>query len=123
MLVKALVIFALLVAARDHKVRAFSTDKPRRHHLTFSDEALVAQEEFVTRTAAVNNGTHRREILEKGLGILSASALGIIMGNAPAPVWADVSDGNALPQGAAQFGRVVRAKTDLLVSWTDLRLL
>ena len=32
------------------------------------------------------------------------------------PANADVSDGNALPEGAAQFSRVVRAKADMIVS-------
>lgn len=36
------------------------------------------------------------------------------------PANADVSDGNALPEGAAQFSRVVRAKTDMIVSDTQM---
>jgi hypothetical protein len=31
----------------------------------------------------------------------------------PGTSWADVSDGNALPDGAAQFGRIIRGKADL----------
>jgi hypothetical protein len=32
------------------------------------------------------------------------------------PALADVSDGNALPDGAAQFGRIIRARENLAVS-------
>jgi hypothetical protein len=40
----------------------------------------------------------------------------LLIGGAVAPAIADVSDGTALPEGAAQFGRVVRTKLDLGVS-------
>jgi hypothetical protein len=56
---------------------------------------------------------NRRVFVSNALLVLSAPAL-MIAGALPAS--ADVSDGDALPQGAAQFGRVVRAKSDLAVS-------
>jgi hypothetical protein len=45
------------------------------------------------------------------VAVFSASSL--VVGSSPA--FADVSDGNALPQGAAQFSRILRAKSDLAV--------
>lgn len=39
------------------------------------------------------------------------------------PAFADVSDGNALPQGAAQFSRLLKTKNDLNVStWLVRRI-
>jgi hypothetical protein len=69
--------------------------------------------------------TGRRGILSKlvsaSLWTASGAALGFGgLGGAGLPAWADVSDGNALPEGAAQFGRVIRAKADLLVRWLCL---
>mmetsp|Transcript_131266 Transcript_131266/g.379738 ORF Transcript_131266/g.379738 Transcript_131266/m.379738 type:complete len:204 (+) Transcript_131266:61-672(+) len=52
----------------------------------------------------------RRAALSKFAGIIAAPA---VLG-ASLPAFADVSDGNALPGGAAQFGRVIRAKADMI---------
>ena len=53
-------------------------------------------------------GLSRRGALQSiAAGLTTAS----ILTNVPA--FADVSDGNALPEGAAQFTRIVRAKTDM----------
>ena len=54
--------------------------------------------------SSTNNS--RREFVRNSLILLSSSSIAL-------PAFADVSDGNALPSGAAQFGRIVRAKTDL----------
>jgi len=37
------------------------------------------------------------------------------------PAFSDVSDGNTLPQGAAQFSRVLKVKSDLKVSMRIMR--
>ena len=46
-------------------------------------------------------------------GLIVAGNLAYFGCGSAEPAVADVSDGNALPQGMAQFGRVVRAKADL----------
>jgi hypothetical protein len=51
----------------------------------------------------------RQDALRNLMGIAGALAF------APAVARADVSDGNQLPQGAQQFARVLRLKTDLQV--------
>ena len=69
-------------------------------------------ESLLALSASSSSENTRRELLL--MGMLLAPTL-LTVGSA-APAFADVSDGNALPQGAAQFSRVVRAKADLLVS-------
>jgi len=54
----------------------------------------------------------RRVAISRALSFLSVPFL--LGGGLPA--YADVYDGNSLPQGAAQFGRLVRAKSDMIVS-------
>ena len=54
----------------------------------------------------------RRGALSKVAKLLSVEAI-LCVG---LPAYADISDGNALPEGAAQFGRVIRAKADIAVS-------
>eukprot|EP00980_Cylindrotheca_fusiformis_P028113 scaffold22581_cov123-Cylindrotheca_fusiformis.AAC.10 len=54
----------------------------------------------------------RREFVDKSSIGLSAMMMAAFRAS---PAFADVSDGNALPTGAAQFSRVVRAKGDLEV--------
>jgi hypothetical protein len=56
--------------------------------------------------------TGRRVALSKLAGLLTVYSALVGVG---LPALADVSDGNALPEGAAQFGRVIRAKADLAV--------
>jgi hypothetical protein len=51
----------------------------------------------------------RKDALRNLMGIAGALAF------APSVARADVSDGNQLPQGAQQFARVLRLKTDLQV--------
>jgi hypothetical protein len=51
----------------------------------------------------------RQDALRNLMGIAGALAF------APSVARADVSDGNQLPQGAQQFSRVLRLKTDLQV--------
>ena len=60
---------------------------------------------------------NRRQMVKQIISVLSVP---VILSRASRPVFADVSDGDALPQGAAQFQRVLRAKSDLLVRFTLL---
>ena len=53
-------------------------------------------------------GMTRREVFMRSAILLSLSTI-----NKPGAASADVSDGNALPQGAAQFSRVLRLKSDI----------
>lgn len=115
MLFKSLSIVLILVLQREGGISAFSTTKPgvagANHHL---HTTAVTAKSLPTQEDAVTFNLDRRGML-KGLGFFSASAL-VTMAMGSTPVWADVSDGTSLPQGAAQFQRVVRAKSDLLVS-------
>ena len=45
---------------------------------------------------------------------MSYMGVAIVAGSA-IPAWADVSDGNMLPQGAQQFSRLIRVRSDLKV--------
>jgi hypothetical protein len=54
---------------------------------------------------------NRRSFLE--IAALSVFATDFVISR---PALADVSDGNTLPQGAAQFSRVVKMKSNLMVS-------
>jgi hypothetical protein len=45
----------------------------------------------------------------------SAAFLPVVLG--PFVALADVADGDALPDGAAQFARIVRVNKDISVSW------
>lgn len=114
MFFKSLSIVLILVLKREGGISAFSTTKPgvagAHHHVTTALDA----KSLPTQEDAVAFSLDRRGML-KSLGVFSASALGT-MAMGSTPVWADVSDGTSLPEGAAQFQRVVRAKSDLLVS-------
>ena len=66
----------------------------------------------VLAASVADDFTGRRNALAKVVSLLLVPAL--LGGGLPA--YADVSDGNALPEGAAQFVRVVRAKEDIIVS-------
>jgi hypothetical protein len=60
----------------------------------------------------VNDATNRRQFFSRAFLTLLSPAL---LTSGASPAAADVSQGNALPQGAAQFGRIIRAKSDLIV--------
>ena len=62
----------------------------------------------------VKSGEPTRRVFLEGA---VAASLMVTMGTGMKPALADVSDGTSLPNGAAQFGRVVRAKSDLQVCW------
>jgi hypothetical protein len=64
------------------------------------------------RDDLVNDATNRRQFVSRAFLALLSPAL-FTFGAPPAA--ADVAEGNALPQGAAQFGRIIRAKSDLVV--------
>lgn len=117
-----LTTFLLMLARGGGSVSAFSTNNPQSRSRGLGachNEAHPTDTELAS-TNAVDGGSNelgRREMMEKSLATMfSVSAMGIAVGSTPTRVWADVSDGNALPEGAAQFGRIVRTKADLLVS-------
>jgi hypothetical protein len=58
--------------------------------------------------------SQRRQFLTSSILLLSSASAAAF--GAVSPALADVSDGNELPQAAAQFRRVLRAKSDLVVS-------
>lgn len=73
-------------------------------------EALTSTQFNTPKNGAVMD---RRE----SLAGIATSVLGVSsMILVPRVAKADVSDGNSLPQGAAQFARVVRLQSDLKVS-------
>jgi hypothetical protein len=55
----------------------------------------------------------RRQVVVETIKQFTPAA--VLLGTSSLPVRADVSDGNALPQGAQQFARVLRLKTNLKV--------
>ena len=57
----------------------------------------------------------RRQWINK-VAIVSLVTAGVL-NNGIQPAYADVSDGTSLPQGAQQFARVIRLKSDLVVSF------
>jgi len=73
---------------------------------------LATTDAFVASNHSPRPGTaveaSRREILASG-GAFSALV-------ATTPAFADISDGNQLPDGALQFSRLLKVKTDLTVS-------
>ncbi len=62
----------------------------------------------MTTTDSSSMSTSRRQLLQS-----SCVAFGCFLLIQPA--LADVADGSALPQGAAQFSRILRLKVDLVV--------
>lgn len=75
-----------------------------------SSGGVLDEEESSTRAS------NARRVLVQWGAVHATSMIALIMGGGVAPAIADVSDGTALPEGAAQFGRVVRTKLDLGVS-------
>jgi hypothetical protein len=61
------------------------------------------------------NHPNRRVFLSRQGAILSGLGTGLLVNSVPKPAFADVSDGNALPEGAAQYSRILRLKSDLVV--------
>ena len=58
------------------------------------------------------NNIDRRVFVSKQGAILSVGFLA----TKTKPAFADVSDGNSLPDGAAQFSRILRLKSEIVVS-------
>lgn len=102
-----LVSHALLAAT--YSSEAFSLSGTRGTVQTSALSAVRINEE--DSLAAQDN--RRRMLKACGLALLTPAIV-------PRQALADVSDGNALPQGAAQFQRVIRAKSDMIVSCKQL---
>jgi hypothetical protein len=89
------------------------------HAFAFTSCGKVTRSEGNALFATVDSSgnsvfSERRQFLASSILWLSSASAAAIGGASPA--LADVSDGNALPEGAAQFSRVLRAKSDLVVS-------
>jgi hypothetical protein len=86
---------------------SFSVTEPNLKPLATALLAKTSSETVAVETLFQS----RRQVLCNSL-LLASTALftGSVAANA------DVSDGNALPEGAAQFSRVIKAKPDLIVS-------
>ena len=72
------------------------------------------QEDYDTSSTIIS----RRQWINK-VAIVSLVTAGVL-NNGIQPAYADVSDGTSLPQGAQQFARVIRLKSDLNVSFPSL---
>jgi hypothetical protein len=103
---------AALLSLKIEGITAFTASSAaalKRFHAVShrTEQALYSNDSFETKPTL-----NRRDAFVKVTGlVLIPSMFGAIL-----PANADVSDGNALPEGAAQFSRVVRAKTDMIVS-------
>lgn len=64
----------------------------------------------------MTNQNSDRATSRRDFGSIFLSSSVAVMVGSSLPAFADVSEGNALPKEAAQFSRIVRAKTDLQVS-------
>jgi hypothetical protein len=113
---KAILAVVALSSLRAEYAVAFSTPTTTCPAFVGRGNPLKALGEGLSSTTS--GPTDRRAALAKvvGLWTLSAGVLGVGL-----PAQADVSDGNALPEGAAQFGRIIRAKADLIVSCSSQR--
>eukprot|EP00578_Thalassiosira_sp_NH16_P025525 CAMPEP_0181100310 /NCGR_PEP_ID=MMETSP1071-20121207/13125_1 /TAXON_ID=35127 /ORGANISM="Thalassiosira sp., Strain NH16" /LENGTH=198 /DNA_ID=CAMNT_0023183031 /DNA_START=58 /DNA_END=654 /DNA_ORIENTATION=- len=63
-----------------------------------------------TRTHLSATASTRRNFLSTGIATAAAASTLVL---SPLPGVADLSDGNALPQGAAQFSRVIKVRSQL----------
>lgn len=82
-----------------------------------AQNALTSVKSISASDTSVHSGRttsipDRRRMVKDALSVLCVP---LFISGASASAFADVSDGNTLPQGAAQFGRVLRAKSDLEV--------
>ena len=67
-----------------------------------------------------NSQSHDGHISRRHLFEVVSLLMPAVLVVSASPARADVWDGNALPQGAQQFSRVIKLKTDLKVSFVSL---
>jgi len=96
------VVFALVLAS-PLQVFCFSTQQP-----------TLQQQRIVPTSTELSASSSRRGFLTTGIASGAALVAASVIGQ-PLPAFADVSDGNSLPQGALQFARLIRVKGDLKV--------
>ena len=65
-----------------------------------------------THTAGYSSNKNRRDFISTAITTSSVAIGGLAF---PPPSLADVSDGNSLPQGAAQFSRLIKVRAQLKV--------
>jgi len=128
---KSILVTIALTSLTLDTVSAFScTTRPTTTRRTANGVPSVAavrsdstEPELLSSTPNTSDPLQRRRDVFSSLvtkSIWGTGVLTILSGSIRSPwttmpAWADVSDGNALPEGAAQFGRIIRAKADLLV--------
>ncbi len=78
--------------------------------VTTSSSSLAAGRGANDNHVANNRRTFLGNVAASGFGILTVGPF------APVPVLAEVSQGNSLPEGAAQFKRLINLKSDIPVS-------
>lgn len=78
--------------------------------LTILLAAICQTHSLATPKRQPSTNTSRRDVLKESLTIFTAAAAGTAF--LPRAAMADVSDGNTLPQGALQFSRALKAKSD-----------
>ena len=79
----------------------------------FAASGFTLSQQQTDRSTATTLAAGRRDFFNQGAASFAAVGATIVTGSLPA--LADVSDGNALPQGAQQFSRLIRVKGDLKV--------
>jgi Mn2+/Fe2+ NRAMP family transporter len=96
-------ICSLFVLSSVALVTAFSVEPTSRHTKASSSTQVHVE-------------LSRRSLILSGAVLTAASTL---IGVGSSPAFADVSDGNHLPDGALQFSRVLKVKSDIAVSVVD----
>jgi hypothetical protein len=75
--------------------------------------AFAPSSNVIVRKRTTACAVSRRDFFSTAINTSAAVASGLVLN--PLPSVADVSDGNALPQGAAQFSRVIKVRAQLKV--------
>jgi hypothetical protein len=94
----------LLLLLNSFSVAGFSVSRQQQ-------QQHVGKTKLNLATVAENRSS-RRDVLVAGAAAVFGAA---ILGAPTVPAFADVSDGTSLPEGAAQFSRLIRVKNDLKV--------
>ncbi len=119
MLSKTLLLFSCLTSS----TTAFtaSSSNSRRIDIVATStklHAVVNSNEDNDITNNISSSSSRRNFMEK-MATSSVAFLGVIGSTTaftPSPAYAEVSQGNSLPEGAAQFKRLINLKSDIPVS-------
>jgi len=69
---------------------------------------------------ALSLSQSNRRVFIANQGVILSGISTAFLGHESKPAYADVSDGNSLPEGAAQYGRILRLKSDLIVCFFNI---